>query len=299
MKNKKTSLRRVAAVAVLCLHFPLAQAAAQQTEPFDGRGIAPLPAIDLRVLRGPDAPSQKVAPVVRGMALALPPWTVDRPLHDALAAPPAGLLAYWPAATPPAPGYDPPQAASGPGPSAAPQTLAQPSPPVLPPLDASGRLRWFFSSTFGVSSLAAGAVVAGWGTLFDLPEEYDTHWSGFGKRFAQHTVGVATSNSMEATLGAVWGEDPRYIGHPGLPFGQRVWKVLGGAFTARDSDGRAMPAYARYVAYPGSNFLSNIWRPDSEATTGSALLRTGYAFLSRIGSNAFAEFWPDIRQRLP
>lgn len=58
-----------------------------------------------------------------------------------------------------------------------------------------------------------------------------------------------------------------------------------------------MPAYARYVAIPGSNFLSNTWRAYSEATVGRAFVRTGFGFLGRAGSNTFHEFWPDVRQK--
>src|SRR5438067_1584288 len=45
------------------------------------------------------------------------------------------------------------------------------------------RLKWVVSSTVGPASLAGGAVSAGFGTLINLPSEYGTHWSGFGKRY--------------------------------------------------------------------------------------------------------------------
>ena len=59
-----------------------------------------------------------------------------------------------------------------------------------------------------------------------------------------------------------------------------------------------MPAYARYVAIPGNNFLSNTWREPSEATNSSAAYRTGLGFLGRMAGNAFMEFWPDVKRKV-
>jgi len=57
-----------------------------------------------------------------------------------------------------------------------------------------------------------------------------------------------------------------------------------------------MPAYARYIAVPSGNLISNRWRPDSQATFSDVWVRTGLGFLSRIIGNAFSEFFPDLRE---
>jgi hypothetical protein len=56
------------------------------------------------------------------------------------------------------------------------------------------------------------------------------------------------------------------------------------------------PAYARYLGNAGNNFLSNSWRADSESGTGDAYIRILLGFAGKMGSNAFAEFWPDARK---
>jgi hypothetical protein len=66
-------------------------------------------------------------------------------------------------------------------------------------------------------------------------------------------------------------------------------------FLARGADGGAMPAYARYAAIAGNNFLSNTWRVSSEADSRHALTRIGWGFAGRMASNAFREFWPSVR----
>jgi hypothetical protein len=158
------------------------------------------------------------------------------------------------------------------------------------------RVKWFLVSTAGPASLAGGAFSAGWGTLFNAPPEYGPHWDGFAKRYGMRLTGVSTGNAMEAGLGALWGEDPRYARIGGKRLKNRITNIISMTFLARNPDGETMPAYARYVAVPGNNFLSNIWRARSEATVGDALVRTGIGFAGRMGQNAFAEFWPDVKR---
>ena len=101
---------------------------------------------------------------------------------------------------------------------------------------------------------------------------------------------------MEASLGAIWGEDPRYFPSPNWAFGARVKYVISSTFAAPGRDGRFRPAYARFAGDVGNNFLSNTWRADSEADAGHPALRCLYGVLGKMGSNAFIEFWPDVRK---
>jgi hypothetical protein len=166
------------------------------------------------------------------------------------------------------------------------------------PITAQQRADWFAVSTFGPASLAGGVISAGLGTLFNRPSAYATHWDGFGKRYGMRLTGVSVSNAMEASIGAIWGEDPRYVRSQSDSFGSRVGHVVKMTFVAQDRHGRLMPAYARYIAISGNNFLSNAWRADSEATVGNASLRTMLGFLGRMSGNAYQEFWPDVRHSL-
>src|ERR1700738_658475 len=82
----------------------------------------------------------------------------------------------------------------------------QTTPNVPEPINGQQRLKWFALSTVGPQSLAGGAISAGWGTLFNAPREYGTHWDGFGKRFGMRLTGLSVSNAAEAGLGSIWGE---------------------------------------------------------------------------------------------
>jgi hypothetical protein len=180
-------------------------------------------------------------------------------------------------------------------PGASPQTK-RPAPVPYQPITNSGRLRWFVLNSIGPQSLAAGVFSSAIGTAMNSPSEYGPHWEGFGKRYGLRLTGIVTQNAMEAGIGAFWGEDPRYFRAQDEPLRRRIRNILVMTVTARGRDGDLHPAYARYMAIGGGNFLSNTWRPESQDTVGSALGRIGLGFAGHAAGNAFLEFWPDIKR---
>ena len=109
---------------------------------------------------------------------------------------------------------------------------------------------------------------------------------------------AGVSNTMEAGLGVIWGEDPRYSRDAGAPFKNRLAHVIKMAILARNRDGDLMPAYARFIAIPSSRALASTWRPVSERSLGNVGARIGLGVLARMRTHAFAEFWPEVRQRI-
>lgn len=166
------------------------------------------------------------------------------------------------------------------------------------PITGKQRLEWWAVETAWPQHLIAGAILCAVGTGLDRPKEYGPHWDGFAERYGMRLTGVVTGNAMEASVGALWGEDPRYFRIPDQPFGARLRNVIRMTFVARRRDGGYAPAYARIAATAGNNFLSNTWRADSEANNHDAVLRTLEGFAGRMASNAYEEFWPDVKQKL-
>ena len=157
------------------------------------------------------------------------------------------------------------------------------------------RLRWYITNTIGPQHLAGGLFTAAFGTALDRPKEYGPHWGGFADRYGIRMTGIVTGNAMEASIGALWGEDPRYFRVPEQPVKVRLGHAVRLTFVARRPDGNFEPAYARYMAISGGNFLSNTWRVQSASNTQDALLRTAEGFAGRMAANAFEEFWPDVK----
>lgn len=166
------------------------------------------------------------------------------------------------------------------------------------PITAQERVKWAVKSTIGPDSLASGLFSAGWGTLFNQPKTYGPHWEGFGDRYGMRLSGLALSNSMEAGLGAIWGEDPRYRRDEGAPFMHRLGHAAKMTFLADNRDGHETLAYARFAAISGSSFISNSWRAPGDDTAGNAAVRVGLGFFGRFGSNTFDEFWPDVKGKI-
>jgi hypothetical protein len=175
-----------------------------------------------------------------------------------------------------------------------PVTQEAPYTPITP----RQRLRWFITDTIGPYHLVGGLFTSGLGTALDRPKEYGPHWGGFADRYGMRLTGIVTGNAMEASVGALWGEDPRYFRVPDQKFKARVGNIVRLTFLARHEDGSFEPAYARYIAVSGNNFLSNQWRVQSEANTHDAIVRTAEGFAGRMAANAFEEFWPDVKSRV-
>ena len=81
-----------------------------------------------------------------------------------------------------------------------------------------------------------------------------------------------------------------------------IWPRAGFAikttFVAPGRDGKLRPAWGRYAAKIGKNFIENEWLPPSAHTTTQMLLRSAQGFTGRMLGNLWDEFWPDVRQRL-
>ncbi len=179
--------------------------------------------------------------------------------------------------------------------------FAQPdrAPQPYEPITGTERVDWIVDGTFGVRSLAiVGPLGAGWNTAFNSPSEWGRSWSGFGKRYLEREADVAISNSLEAGVGALWGEDPRYIPSRRRGIWPRARYALVTAVLAPDHDGRFRPAWGRLVGNTVNNAIENTWLPPSVTTPGQTTWRCALGFISRAGGNVFEEFWPDVVKRL-
>jgi hypothetical protein len=176
---------------------------------------------------------------------------------------------------------------------------ADPQPPAAyTPITGAGRLHWIVNSTVGPQSLGVGVWSATWSTAWNTPEEWGRTAGGWGKRYAEREVDVTLSNTLEAGLGAIWGEDPRYIPAPRGPLRSRVVYAMKTVVLAPRRDGRLAPAWARYTGNTVNNLIENTWLPPSVTTGKQTAIRTANAFAGRLLGNLWEEFWPDIRRRL-
>ncbi len=203
------------------------------------------------------------------------------------------LAAAVPATTRAAGGQTPAERAAAPAQPPVPMTAQS-----YVPATTADRVEWTVVGTVGPQSLfVVGPLSAGFHTWLNEPSEWQQTWSGFGKRYLHREADVAISNTMEAGLGAIWGEEPRYVPSGRRGIGARARYAIKTAFVTQRRDGHLAPAWGRYVANTLNNVIENSWLPPSATTPGQTALRSAMGFASRIGGNAWAEFWPDAKQR--
>jgi hypothetical protein len=166
------------------------------------------------------------------------------------------------------------------------------------PIGAEQRVDWIVGGTIGAQSLGVGVLATAWQTGWNVPEEWGRTWRGAGKRYLAREADVAISNTIEAGLGAIWGEEPRYISAPPGSVRSRAAHALKTVMLAQRRDGHLAPAWGRYAGNVLNNVIENAWLPPSITTTRQTAIRSANGFLGRIAGNLWEEFWPDIRRRI-
>ena len=178
------------------------------------------------------------------------------------------------------------------------QTASAPEAVVYTPITNLERMDWIIDGTIGVRSLGVGVLAAGWQTGFNTPDEWGSGRQGFAKRYLQREADVAISNSLEAGLGALWGEDPRYIPSRRQGLWPRVRYAMKTVVLAQRRDGRLAPAWGRFAGNVFNNVIENAWLPPSVTTPGQTAVRSANGLAGRLLGNLWDEFWPDVRKRL-
>src|SRR4051812_15331161 len=181
---------------------------------------------------------------------------------------------------------------------AAAQPAAKPEARIDMPMTAQDRIDWIVGGTIGPKSLGVGVIASAWQTAWNVPEEWGRTWSGFGKRYLQREADVSISNTIEAGLGALWGEEPRYIPSGRRGFRARLRYALKTAFLAQRRDGRLAPAWGRYAGNVFNNLIENTWLPPSATTPTQTVIRSVEGMGTRALGNLWGEFWPEVRKRI-
>src|SRR5260221_456487 len=65
-----------------------------------------------------------------------------------------------------------------------------------------------------------------------------------------------------------------------------------------DPPAQPAPAWGRFAGNTFNNVIENTWLPPSATTPGQTILRSVLGLLSRMGGNAWEEYWPDARRLL-
>jgi hypothetical protein len=186
-----------------------------------------------------------------------------------------------------------------PAPASAQSEPATLAPQAVFPITPGQRIDWIVSGTVGPKSLfVVGPLSAGWSTAWNTPEEWGKSWAGFGKRYLQREADVAISNTLEAGLGAIWGEDPRFVPSHRRGVWPRARFAMKTVLLAPRADGHLAPAWGRYAGNVFNNVIENSWLPPSATTPGQTAVRSVSGLAGRLAGNLWDEFWPDVWRHL-
>jgi hypothetical protein len=175
----------------------------------------------------------------------------------------------------------------------------QPEPRIDQPMTAAERIHWVVDGTIGIKSLTVvGPIGVAWQTAWNQPEEWGQGWSGVGKRYLQREADVAISSTLEAGLGAIWGERADYIRSGKKGIKPRLGYALKTVFLAHHPDGHLEFAWARLAGNTVNNVIENTWLPPSATTWGQTTWRSASGFGTRAIGNVWEEFWPDVSRKL-
>jgi len=160
------------------------------------------------------------------------------------------------------------------------------------PMTQAQRLRYYFNSTFSLSTLAVAAAGAGTLQLWNIPKEWGQGAEGYGRRmvdlYGQHIIVQTLMYGSSSLLH----EDNHYFrsGKSGL-WPRLRYAAMSALITRRD-DGSTRFAYTRIGSFAAGAFISRAWQPRSITSAGDGAVNFGSFVAVQVGFNVVREFFP-------
>lgn len=134
----------------------------------------------------------------------------------------------------------------------------------------------------------------------DSPEEWDQSWDGFGRRLGDRMGRLGIRYGVQLAADVALGTDPRYDRCGCTGGGSRAWHAVRRTFIARkDYGGETINLAQLSGAFIPPAVANPTWMPERLNTTGQTFQNAGTYLAFRAATNAFQEFWPEIKRKLP
>ncbi len=165
-------------------------------------------------------------------------------------------------------------------------------------LHVNGKLRYHAERIYGPGSIAVSGVKAGYLQLTDDPTEWGQGASGYGKRVVSSVAASGIRSVLAFGLDSALHQDPRYFRSDSSGIWPRTAHALRGTIlTRKDRGGETLSIWRMGSAY-GAAFISNQWHPDRLNTTRHGFVGGSIRLGFDVAYNVFAEFWPDIKNKI-
>lgn len=162
------------------------------------------------------------------------------------------------------------------------------------PLSQSERTRIYWKTMvnpLGYIKAATSAGIDQWG---DKPQEWQQGAAGYGKRFANILGQYSIQRSVTFVLSSGFHEDNRYFNSGKKGVWRRTGYALASGILARHDDGTRHASVSQVAGVAAGAFISRLWQPPSQHSSGDAAVSFGITMASNIGFSVVKEFLPDI-----
>jgi hypothetical protein len=165
------------------------------------------------------------------------------------------------------------------------------------PLTASERWKNYLIGAFGPEALLRAAAGAGIRQWEGSPKEWGGGALAYGERvgngYAEHII----RKTLESGAAAALHEDNRYFRSTDTGVWKRTRHAVTSVFVARNEAGQEHFAYTRFGSTLGAAFISRLWQPPSQDSSGNAMSSFGITIAADMGFNVVREFWPNRYRR--
>jgi hypothetical protein len=170
---------------------------------------------------------------------------------------------------------------------------AQSDPRPADPFTPEERLQYFLHRTFAWKKMALLGATSTVSHAIGGPSIWGDGSAGLASRYASHFGERLTRNTIELGLGLALHEDLRYKRSHETGIVARLRYATTHALLASVPDGSVRPAYSRFAAAFGGEFLYSRWTPRGESG-GEIVRRATWSLLDRIPNSYLDEFTPDL-----
>jgi len=166
------------------------------------------------------------------------------------------------------------------------------------PLSQRERTRIYWKTMVNPLGYIKAASSAGLDQWNHKPEEWQQGAAGYGRRFANIVGQYSIQRTVTFVLSSGLHEDNRYFNSGKTGFWSRTGYALESGLLARHDDGSRHPSVSQVAGVAAGAFVSRLWLPPSQNSTGDAAVSFGITMVSNMGFSVVKEFLPDVGRAL-
>jgi hypothetical protein len=169
------------------------------------------------------------------------------------------------------------------------------------PVPLNWKQKGYLAAHFTTDPASLGTIIgiSAISIALDSHTAYGPGLKGFGELAGISVLQNATAEFFGTfAVPSLMHQDPRYYRMPNRPFAKRILYSISRSYISRSDEGKTIPNYGVFAAYPIIGELSNLYVPGLETDGPSTAQRilTGLA-LDPV-NNLVNEFLPDVAKRV-